>query len=115
MLAILLAAQIAAAAAPVELTVSNVAVTRRATAPYRQNFVQPEVLCPSSGASDASDAAPSLLRPQDRKVLRARNLADLPKANKEVAVARTIGGCAVAVGIRYGVEGDGTFATDGRP
>ena len=44
MLAILLAAQIAAAAAPVEFTVSNVAVTRRATAPYRQNFVQPEVL-----------------------------------------------------------------------
>lgn len=114
MLAILLAAQIAAAA-PVEFTVTNVTVTRHAGAPNRKNFVQPEVLCPSSGASDASDAAPSLLRPQDRRALRARNLADLPKANKEVAVARTIGGCAVAVGIRYGVEGDGTFADDGRP
>lgn len=114
MIAILLAAQIAAAA-PVEFTVTSITVTGRAATPYRKDFVQPEVLCPAAIVTDASAAAPSLLRPQDRKDLRPRNLADLPKANQEVAVARTVGGCVVPVGIRYSVEGDGTFATDGRP
>ena len=52
-----------------------------------------------------------LLRPQDRRDARARKLADLPKADKEIAVARTIGGCAVPVGVRYSVEGDGRFAS----
>lgn len=51
-----------------------------------------------------------LLRPQDRAALKFSRLGDLPKANKEVAVARTVGGCAVPVAIRYSVEGDGRFA-----
>jgi hypothetical protein len=40
-------------------------------------------------------------------------LGDLPKANKEIAVARTVDGCAVPVGIAYQVEGDGRFAGGG--
>ena len=109
MIAILLAAQLSAEI--VRVAPADAMVYRRATAPYRQNFVQPEVLCPPSGATNASDGDPMLLRPQDRKELRARRLADLPRANWEVAVARTIGGCAVPVGIRYGVEGDGRSAS----
>jgi hypothetical protein len=114
MIAILLAAQIAAAA-PVEFTVTNVTVTGPTAALRRNNVIQPQVLCPAPGTTEASDAASSLLRPQDRKNLRVRSLAELPKANKEVAVARTIGGCAVPVGIRYSVEGDGSFAPKPRP
>ena len=118
MIAILLAAQLSMAAAvpaPVEFKVTNVTVRRAPNAVFGKTFVQPQVLCPPSGTTNASNGDRSLMRPQDWKNLHPRTLADLPKANLEVAVARTVGGCAVPVGIRYSVEGDGTFATDPRP
>jgi hypothetical protein len=63
----------------------------------------------------ASETGPaSLLRPQDRAAIRMLKLGDLPKANKEIAVARYVGGCAVPVGIAYRVEGDGRFASGPR-
>jgi hypothetical protein len=111
MIAILLAAQLSAAVVPELPAQPSITIYRQATAPLRRNLVSPQLLCAPPTATDASDAAASLLRPQDRKNLKARKLADLPRANKEVAVARTIGGCAVPVGVRYSVEGDGRFAS----
>ena len=73
--------------------------------------VQPEALCKSPPAIQTSAADPILLlRPQDRLAIQMRRLGDLPKANKEVAVLRKVAGCAVPVGVSYGVEGDGRFA-----
>ena len=111
MIAIVLAAQLTALAMPQLSARPSMTVYREATAPLRRDLVSPQVLCPPATATDASNASASLLRPQDQKNLRARKLGDLPKANKEVAVARTIGGCAVPVGVRYGVEGAGRFAS----
>ena len=83
----------------------------------RRSFVEPQVICPSQGAMQTSDSATPalLLRPQDRKNIRMKKLGDLPKANMEVAVLRSVGGCAVPVGIRYSVEGDGKFAKGDGP
>ena len=68
-------------------------------------------LCKGVATLRASAAAPALLvRP--RTEARALKLTDLPKANKEIAVARSIDGCAIPVGISYRVEGDGRFAAD---
>lgn len=68
-------------------------------------------ICPPQGAMQTSELSPALLyRPQDRERTRFRRLGDLPKAHKEIAVLRSVGGCAVPVGIRYNVEGDGRFA-----
>ena len=79
----------------------------------RRSVVEPQVICPSQGAMQTSDPASPvlLLRPQDRKAIRLKKLGDLPKANKEIAVLRSVDGCAVPVGIRYSVEGDGRFAS----
>jgi hypothetical protein len=100
----LLAAQLSAP--PVGDIPADVLVT-----PPRSFFARPQVVCRPQGAMHTSDGAPALLlRPRDRQAVRMRKLGDLPKANKEIAVARTVAGCAVPVGIRYQVEGDGTFA-----
>jgi hypothetical protein len=40
-----------------------------------------------------------------------RRLGDLPKAHLEIAVNRTVGGCAAPVIVRYDVEGDGRAAS----
>jgi hypothetical protein len=58
-----------------------------------------------AGVTTAADE--SLLRPQDRAELRLRNLGDLPKAHHEIAVNRTVMGCAAPLIVRYDVEGDG--------
>ena len=76
----------------------------------RAPSVQPETLCKSPPAIQTSMADPALLlRPQDRAAVRFARLGDLPKANKEIAVLRTVAGCTVPVGVSYGVEGDGRF------
>ncbi len=114
MIALLLAAQLSAAmpADPADIAPPDAAVLRPAPAAFGRRGlpVHPEVLCPSTGPTEASTPS-MLLRPQDRRDARAKKLGDLPKANREVAVARTIGGCAVPVGVRYSVEGDGRFAS----
>ena len=72
--------------------------------------VQPEALCKSPPAIQTSTVDPVLLlRPQDRLAIQMRRLGDLPKASKEIAVMRTVAGCAVPVGVSYGVERDGRF------
>jgi hypothetical protein len=69
------------------------------------------LVCRSAGVTQAFDGAPAtLLRPQDRTIVGLRRLGDLPKARMEIAIARTVAGCAVPVGVRYDVEGDGRFA-----
>ncbi len=74
-------------------------------------LVQPETVCKSPPAIQTSMVDPALLlRPQDRLAIQMRRLGDLPKANLEIAVLRTVAGCAVPVGVKYEVEGDGRFA-----
>ena len=112
MITMLLAAQLSAAIVggmPADAVQPDVRLRAAPTAARNGLPVQPQVFCQPGGAMQTSGPA-LLLRPQDRKNLRVRKLGDLPKANKEVAVARTIGGCAVPVDIRYSVEGDGRFA-----
>ena len=71
--------------------------------------------CKGPATLQTAYPAPALLlRPQDRATIRPLKLGELPKANKEIAVARAIDGCAVPVGISFQVEGDGRFATEGR-
>jgi hypothetical protein len=116
MIAMLLAAQLSAElmrGMPADVVAPDVTTYRHAALGVFRNGppVRPELICPPQGAMQTSEATPSLLlRPQDRRDARARKLADLPRANKEIAVARTVDGCAVPVGVRYGVEGDGRFA-----
>lgn len=118
MLALLLAAQLSAEIVrpmPVEVVLPTdpVAARIRLVQQPQEVFGRPRLACPSQGAMQTSDAAEPalLLRPQDRRSVRLKRLGDLPKANKEIAVERSIGGCAVPVAIRYGVEGDGRFAS----
>lgn len=105
MIALLLAAQLSAAT----VTVPDIPMVQR------RGFVTPPTFCDTSRALQTGYGTPALLlRPQDKAVVRARRLTDLPKANREDAVLRTIGGCPVPVAITYEVEGDGHFAADGR-
>ncbi|MDB5422759.1 MAG: hypothetical protein JWQ29_175 [Phenylobacterium sp.] len=77
--------------------------------------IEPSVVCKSQGALQTSGPAPALLlRPQDRAAVRAYKLTDLPKANLEYAVVRTVDGCARPAVVRYEFEGDGKFARDDR-
>ena len=84
--------------------------------PHRLSLsVAPEAACRPQGYAQTSFADPVLLlRPQERAAIREIKLADLPKANLEIAVARNIAGCAAPVVVSYGVEGDGHFAGDGK-
>ncbi len=92
MIAIFLAAHIAAGLAPAGQT-------------------PPLILCDSHAMQTSDIATPALLlRPQDRKDARAKKLTELPKANLEVAVERSVAGCVRPVIIRYDAEGDGSFA-----
>jgi hypothetical protein len=112
MIAMLLAAQLSAEI--MHGVPADQLTTIKLVPAWRQAF-EPQAACPSQGALQTSDpATPALLlRPQDRKTIRLRKLGDLPKANKEIAVLRSVDGCAVPVGIRYSVEGDGKFANGG--
>jgi hypothetical protein len=68
-------------------------------------------VCRSQGALQTSYADPALLlRPQDRAAVTARKLGDLPKANLEIAVLRSVEGCANPIVVGYEVERDGRFA-----
>ena len=87
MLLILAAVTVASAAAPP----MDVRVFRdRASA----------AVCKSQGRYEIAD--PALLYRHDGKARMAR-LGDLPRANHEKAVLRTIDGCAAPVVVRYGV------------
>lgn len=106
MIAMLLAAQIAATA----VASPQIPLVQR-----HRSFVEAPAICHNEGAMQTSYATPALLlRPQDRADARPRRLTDLPKANREDAVLRMIGGCTVPVAVAYQVEGDGHFAADGR-
>lgn len=75
----------------------------------------PPAACKPHGSMQTSLGDPALLlRPQDRAAVFVRRLADLPKANLEYAVERSVDGCAAPVVIRYQAEGDGRFASGGR-
>ena len=77
--------------------------------------VQPDSVCKNQMGLQTSAADPALLlRPQDRAAGKFSRLGDLPKANKEFALMRSVAGCNVPVGISYGVEGDGRFANADR-
>ena len=66
--------------------------------------------CPAGGAMEVSDKA-LLLRPQDKRGdAGAQTLASLPKANLQLTVLRSAGGCALSTVVRENVEGDGRFA-----
>ena len=115
MLAILLAAQLSAQLAgpiPADVVSPNVTVYRRA-GPNRTNFLSPQIVCPANGAMQTSGPAPALLlRPQDRKAVTAHKLSELPKANLEYAVERSVGGCVQPAVVRYSIEGNGRFANE---
>ena len=82
--------------------------------PNRLALTAPSV-CMPHGAMQTSLGDPALLlRPRDRAAATVRRLADLPKANLEYAVERSVDGCAAPAVIRYRVEGDGRFAGGGR-
>lgn len=76
----------------------------------------PETVCKPPAAMQTSFAAePTLLyRPQDRAVARPQKLGELPKPNLELAVLRSVGGCAAPVVVSTRVEGDGRFAEGGK-
>ncbi len=82
MIALLLAAQLSAATAP--------------------NRIEPPTLCKKPNVTEAS-----VLRPEDRANANVRRLGELPKANFEKAVNRSVSGCTVPAVVKYEVEGDG--------
>ena len=91
MLALLLAAQLSAGTAQPTL--------------HRRDFIEPPRVCAGAGVTLAARPGPaSLLRPGDRKDARPRRLGDLPSANHELAVLRSVAGCTVPVVVRYDVE-----------
>ncbi|WP_332765057.1 hypothetical protein [Phenylobacterium sp.] len=67
--------------------------------------------CPAEGRMMVRSREPALLlRPQDQRGDGgARSLEGMPPANLELAVARSVGGCAVSTVVRENVEGDGRF------
>lgn len=71
----------------------------------------PAKACPAQGALDVSDRSPALLlRPQDRRGdSGAQTLGSLPKADLQLAVLRSVAGCALPTVVREKVEGDGRF------
>lgn len=99
MFAALLAASLATAAGPQLQVVRGFGPTLAGPA------------CHNATMETADPVDPALLlRPQDRTAARFRQLGDLPKANKEIAVLRQVRGCTVPVVISYGVELDGRAA-----
>lgn len=85
-------------------------VAATALLPNRLTLTAP-VACEPHAAMQTSLGDPALLlRPQDRAAAVVRRLADLPKANLEYAVERSVDGCSRPAVIRYQAEGDGRFA-----
>ena len=67
--------------------------------------VSPQTACKQQNLTQAS-----LLRPEDRAGAQVRRLGDMPKANLEKAVMRSVSGCVVPVVVKYEAEGDGRSA-----
>lgn len=60
--------------------------------------------CRQGALETAAPVDPALLfRPQDQAAARLRRLGDLPKPNLEIAVLRTVDGCAAPVVVRYSI------------
>ena len=82
--------------------------------PNRLATLSPNTVCKAPAAMQTSYGVPALLyRPQDRAVSQGKKLSDLPKANLEYAVMRTVAGCAAPMVVRYDAQGDGRFADGG--
>jgi hypothetical protein len=91
MLALLLAAQVAAAPPLLQPSV------------HRFDG-RPAAFCKGAGVIETSGPSPALLyRPQDRAHTRVTRLADLPKANKEIAVNRMVDGCPAPLVVQFNV------------
>jgi hypothetical protein len=103
MLALLLAMSVATTTPPTATASDRPLVFRNGL-----NFVP--TAC-RAGVTTAAGAGPTaLLRPQDRAAVKARRLGDLPKANKEIAINRSVSGCSAPLIVSYEVEGNGHFA-----
>ena len=78
--------------------------------PNRLTLTAPSACEPHAAMQTSMGNPALLLRPQDRAAVLVRRLADLPKANLEYAVDRSVDGCSRPAVIRYQAEGDGRFA-----
>lgn len=104
MLALLLAMSVATTTPPTVATQDWPLISRN-----RLNFAP--TAC-RAGVTTAAGAGPAaLLRPQDRAAVKARRLGDLPKANMEIAINRSVSGCSAPLIVSYEVEGNGHFAS----
>lgn len=77
---------------------------------HRLADLGPTAVCKPVGALQTSaPASPALLyRHGDPGAV--KRLDTLPKANHEIAVLRTVGGCSQPMVVGYEIEGDGRFA-----
>ena len=85
--------------APDQLAAATVASAAGPTAFLRAGPLEPAAVCKTQGTYEVSD--PALLY-RDGDKAKVSQLGDLPKANHEKAVVRTIGGCAAPLVVRYG-------------
>ena len=92
----LLAAAATLAAQPAPAAAPEMKVYRGAEA---RAMASADVLCKAQGRLEIAD--PALLYRKDGKA-KVQQLGDLPKANHEKAVARTVGGCANPMVVEYG-------------
>ncbi|HEV2532708.1 hypothetical protein [Phenylobacterium sp.] len=102
MLALLMATHIATAGAPA-IAVDKPLISRNGL-----NFIPSA--CRAGVTVAAGPSAAALLRPQDRGAAKIERLGDLPKAHWEIAINRTVSGCAAPLIVSYEVQGDGRFA-----
>ena len=72
---------------------------------------RPAPRCPGEGMIQTRSDPALLLRPQDRRgTAGAQTLGSMPPANLELAVIRSVNGCAVSTVVRENIQGDGRFA-----
>ncbi|HSV01709.1 MAG TPA: hypothetical protein VLI41_00760 [Phenylobacterium sp.] len=100
MIALLLAAQMAAAPSPT-LVGRDWALRHRS---HARGVLSPVPPACRVGVTAAAGPSPQAFRPGVHK------LGDLPRAHEEIAVERSVGGCPAPLIVRYDVEGDGRFA-----
>jgi hypothetical protein len=96
MIALLLAAQVAAAPPP--------AAPREWARRLKPHGIELGVVPAACGQSVTQVSGPRDFRPG------VHVLADLPPAHLEIAVERSIGGCPAPIIVRYDVQGDGRAA-----
>jgi len=100
-----LIATLAAALALAVLPVAALPPAALATAPTEASQGPRTPACDPHGAMEVADPAPRapvLLYRQDGRVTRSR-LVDLPKANHEKTVLRSVDGCAAPLVVTHGV------------